>query len=105
MLAPVAREANDMLTARGLAAIAHATPYTLRRTFVSLALVASGNDIRWVMAQVGHADHKMTYGVYAQMQRNLPREYGRRVDEIIGGSRWHQPRGDEGPAQLSLGDL
>jgi hypothetical protein len=42
------------------------------------------------MAQVGHADHKMTYSVYAQLQRNLPREYGSKVDEIIGGSLWHQ---------------
>jgi hypothetical protein len=42
------------------------------------------------MAQVGHADHKMTYSVYAQLQRNLPREYGSKFDEIIGGSLWHQ---------------
>ena len=45
------------------------------------------------MAQVGHADHKMTYSVYAQLQRNLPREYGSKVDEIIGGSLWHQAGG------------
>ena len=76
---------------RGLSAMGRVTPHTLRRTFVSLALIASGNDIRWVMAQVGHADHKMTYSVYAQLQRNLPREYGSKVDEIIGGSLWHQP--------------
>jgi integrase len=94
-----------MLTDRGLAAIERVTPPTLRRTFVSLALAASGNDIRWAMAQVGHADHKMTYGVYAQMQRNLPRDYGHRVDEIIGGSLWHQqPQRRAGNGQLSFGE-
>ena len=79
------------------------TPHTLRRTFVSPALIASANDIRWVMAQVGHADHKMTYSVYAQLPRNLPREYGSKVDEIIGGSLWHQTAEPVG-GQLSLGD-
>jgi integrase len=104
ILAPAVRRANEMLLERGLAAMPHVTPHTLRRTFVSLALVASGNDIRWVMAQVGHADHKMTYSVYAQLQRNLPREYGSKVDEIIGGSLWHQPEVRTND-QLSLGGL
>jgi integrase len=90
ILAPAVARANEMLLERGLSPMGRVTPHTLRRTFVSLALIASGNDIRWVMAQVGHADHKMTYSVYAQLQRNLPREYGSKVDEIIGGSLWHQ---------------
>ena len=93
-----------MLLARGLSAMGRVTPHTLRRTFVSLALIASGNDIRWVMAQVGHADHKTTYSVYAQLQRNLPREYGTKVDEIIGGSLWHQTE-ERGSDQLSLGGI
>jgi hypothetical protein len=47
----------------------------------------------------------MTYGVHAQMQRNLPRDYGHRVDEIIGGSLWHrQPLRRAGNGQLSFGD-
>jgi integrase len=105
VLAPDVARANEMLTDRGLAAMERVTPHTLRRTFVSLALAASGNDIRWLMAQVGHADHKMTYGVYAQLQRNLPRDYGGRVDEIIGGSLWHrQPQRRAGNGQLSFGD-
>jgi HEAT repeat protein len=37
---------------------------------------------------------------YAQLQRNLPREYGSKVDEIIGGSLWHQAA--EPGSQLSL---
>lgn len=92
-----------MLLERGLAAMGRVMPHTLRRTFVSLALIASGNDIRWVMGQVGHADHKMTYSVYAQLQRNLPREYGSKVDENIGDSLWHQTA-EPVALQLSLGD-
>jgi hypothetical protein len=34
--------------------------------------IASSRDIRWVMSNVCHADHKMTYAVSAQLQRNLP---------------------------------
>jgi hypothetical protein len=63
ILTPAVAKANEMLLERGLAAMGRVTPHTLRRTFVSLALIASANDIRWVMAQVCHADHKMTYSV------------------------------------------
>lgn len=34
-------------------------PYTLRRTFATLALTARGNP-RLVMAQIGHADPRLT---------------------------------------------
>ena len=52
------------------------TPHTLRRTFASLAL-AAGRDPRWVMAQLGHTDARLTLNLYAQvMQRQ-------RVDEAL----------------------
>jgi len=52
------------------------TPHTLRRTFASLAL-AAGRDPRWVMAQLGHTEARLTLNVYAQvMQRQ-------RVDEAL----------------------
>jgi integrase len=52
------------------------TPHTLRRTFASLAL-AAGRDPRWVMAQIGHTDARLTLTLYAQvMQRS-------RVDEAL----------------------
>ena len=45
------------------------TPHTLRRTFASLDL-AAGRDPRWVMAQIGHTDARLTLSVYARfMQR------------------------------------
>jgi integrase len=47
------------------------TPHTLRRTFASLAL-ATGRNPRWVMAQLGHADARLTLSIYAQvMQRQV----------------------------------
>jgi len=42
------------------------TPHTLRRTFTSLAL-AAGRNPRWVMAQLGHADARLTLSIYAQV--------------------------------------
>jgi integrase len=41
------------------------TPHTLRRTWAMLALTA-GRDARWVMAQMGHTDARLTLQVYAQ---------------------------------------
>jgi integrase len=32
----------------------------MRRTYISIALLANNFDVLWVMKQVGHADLKMT---------------------------------------------
>lgn len=45
---------------------ASVTPHALRRTWASLALTA-GRDARWVMAQMGHTDARLTLQVYAQV--------------------------------------
>jgi integrase len=69
------------------------TPHTLRRTFASLAL-AAGRDPRWVMAQLGHADARLTLNVYAQvMQRQ-------RVDEAL---IWQLMRFPDEPERRSFG--
>lgn len=69
------------------------TPHTLRRTFASLAL-AAGRDPRWVMAQLGHTDARLTLNVYAQvMQRQ-------RVDEAL---IWQQMRFPAEPEQRPFG--
>jgi integrase len=52
------------------------TPHTLRRTYASLAL-AAGRDPRWVMAQIGHTDARLTLSVYAQVMQRT------RVDEAL----------------------
>lgn len=60
------------------------TPHTLRRTFASLAL-AAGRDPRWVIAQLGHADARLTLNVYVEvMQRQ-------RVDETLIWQRMRFP--------------
>jgi integrase len=40
-------------------------PHTLRRTYISIALLANNFDVLWVMHQVGRSDSKMTLDVYA----------------------------------------
>lgn len=47
------------------------TPHSLRRTYIS-ALLALGTEIPVVMAEVGHADPKVTLGIYAQIMRRDP---------------------------------
>jgi integrase len=69
-------------SARGFPAV---TPHTLRRTFISL-LLAGGADVPWVMAQVGHADPKVTLQIYAQVIQSRQRDYGARVDEMLGAA-------------------
>ena len=40
--------------AKGLPPLPRTSPHTLRRTYISIALLANGFDVKWVMAQVGH---------------------------------------------------
>jgi integrase len=58
------------------AQVPRVTPHSLRRTYASLAL-AAGDDLAFVMGQLGHADPRMTLAVYAQVQRR------RRVDKDL----------------------
>lgn len=44
------------------------TPHSLRRTFISAVLVLT-SDVRAVMAEVGHTDPAVTFGIYAQVMR------------------------------------
>jgi hypothetical protein len=61
-----------------------------RHTFASLAL-ASGKSIRWVAAQLGHANPALTLRVYAHAMREEETDLGF-LD--FGGTRRH-PRGTE----------
>ena len=61
----------------------HTTPHTLRRTYISIALLANNFDVKWVMDQVGHADSKMTMDVYAQLEQRAKRDHGARFDELV----------------------
>jgi hypothetical protein len=82
-----ATRASEQLTARGLPPLPHTTPHTLRRTYISIELLANNFDVKWVMNQVGHADSKMTLDVYAQLQQRAKRDRGVRFDELVRDAR------------------
>lgn len=79
--------ASERLVAKGLPPLPHTTPHTLRRTYISIALIANGFDVKWVMLQVGHADSKMTMEVYAQLQHRAERHHGANFDRLLSGAR------------------
>ena len=64
--------------------IAHVTPHTLRRTFASL-LLASGADVPYAMAQLGHENPQMTLRVYAQVIASKT-DHGAALDGLLGTS-------------------
>jgi integrase len=68
---------------RGLPPLPHITPHSLRRTYISLALIANNFDVKWVMSQVGHADSKMTLDVYAQLEQRIHRSHGTSFDLLL----------------------
>jgi integrase len=82
-----AARASKQLTTRGLPPLPHTTPHTLRRTYISIELLANNYDVKWVMSQVGHADSKMTLDVYAQLQQRAKRDRGVRFDELVRDAR------------------
>jgi Phage integrase family len=61
------RLASQRLVERGLPPLPHITPHTLRRTYASIMLLATGFDVKFVQSQVGHAKGKMTLDVYNQL--------------------------------------
>jgi integrase len=102
-VAKVVREAavlaSERVTARGLPPLPKITPHSLRRTYISIALLANNFDVKWVMGQVGHADSKMTMDVYAQLEQRVDRSHGESFDRLVRKAR-------EQTAGLSLdGDL
>src|SRR3954469_7378091 len=79
--------ASERLGARALPPLPHTTPHTLRRTYISIALLANRFDVLWVMGQVGHADSKMTMDVYAHLQQRVKREQGTAFDRLVDEAR------------------
>ncbi|MBF6619809.1 MAG: tyrosine-type recombinase/integrase [Patulibacter sp.] len=82
-----ATAANGQHLARGLPPLPKVTPHSLRRTYISIALLANQFDVKWVMNQVGHADSKMTMDVYAQLEQRVDRSHGTNFDRLIAGAR------------------
>jgi integrase len=82
-----AESACQRVSARGMPPLPRTTPHTLRRTYISIALLANRFDVLWVMGQVGHADSKMTMDVYAQLQQRAKREHGQAFDRLVDQAR------------------
>lgn len=53
--------------------VAHVTPHTLRRTYITFML-AAGFDVPDVQDQVGHADPTTTLAIYARVIRRADRD-------------------------------
>lgn len=86
--------ADERMRSRGLPPLPTVTPHTLRRTYISIALLANNFDIKWVMSQVGHADSTMTLDIYAQLQQRVNRTHGAEIDRLMQEARTHLYRDD-----------
>jgi integrase len=87
ILAPTVKLASDRLIERGLPPLPHVTPHTLRRTYVSIMLLATNFDVTYVQHQVGHAESKMTLDVYAQLLDRRKRDHGVAFDALLADAR------------------
>jgi integrase len=88
VLKPAIRRANERRAHRDLSPRpAKVTAHTLRRTYISM-MFAAGAEIPYVMAQVGHADSKVTLEIYARVLKRRDRdEASRAFDELLVGRR------------------
>lgn len=96
--------ASERLLALGLPPLPKTTPHTLRRSYISVALVANSYDLEWVMGQVGHADSKMTMDVYSQLQQRVKRQHGENFDQLVRGADEDLADLAEHPGASSFGD-
>ena len=87
VMAAAGERANTNLAARGAAPLPEGvTPHSLRRTFISL-LLALGEEVPYVMRQVGHTDPKVTLSIYAQVMFRGEGERDR-LRALLEASHW-----------------
>jgi integrase len=79
--------ATERVAIQGFPPLPRVTPHSLRRTYISIALIANNFDVKWVMGQVGHADSKMTMDVYAQLEQRVERSHGTNFDRLLREAR------------------
>ena len=73
--------ANRELAKAGIREMRGITPHSLRRTYVSLLFIA-GADLPYAMSQAGHADPRMTLGIYAETMASTT-DYGAALDNVL----------------------
>ncbi|MGO9763375.1 MAG: tyrosine-type recombinase/integrase [Solirubrobacteraceae bacterium] len=83
LLAVVVELASRRLVERGLPPLPKITPHSLRRTYVSIMLLATNYDIPFVQHQVGHAHAQMVLDVYNQLLDRSKREHGIAFDALL----------------------
>jgi integrase len=90
ILKEAAMVASERLEQQGRPPRPQRSPHTLRRTSISIALIANNFDVKWVMSQVGHADSSMTMDVYAQLEHRVNRQHGTAFDALLREARGHE---------------
>jgi integrase len=92
--------ASQKLTESGLPPLPHVTAHTMRRTYVSIMLLATNFDLSFVQGQVGHTDSKLTMDVYAQLLDRSKRSHGVAFDALVSDAQatlYGAQNGDFGP--------
>lgn len=87
LLRTLAARTNKRREIAGLTPMPRVTPHTLRRTYISIMLLASSGDIEYVMAQVGHADAETTMRIYSQLLKRAKRDHGVAFDTLVSEAR------------------
>jgi integrase len=87
ILREAAALASERIEQQGRPPLPTTTPHTMRRTYISIALLANGFDVKWVMSHVGHADSKMTLDVDARLEQRLDRSHGTAFDALVRRAR------------------
>ena len=84
LLGETITRANATLDGTGLPPLPEPlTPHSMRRTFISI-LLALGSEVPYVMEQAGHADPKVTLGIYARVMRRSPDDKARLMNLVHG---------------------
>jgi hypothetical protein len=111
ILGEAAMLASERLEQQGRPPLPRTSPHTLRRTYISIALIANNFDVKWVMSQVGHADSSMTMDVYAQLEQRVNRQHGTAFDALLREARGHEEDREKAtkrprdPSELEVGAL
>jgi integrase len=84
IVSQAAAQATRELASKGLPPLPRTTPHSLRRTHISIALLANNFDVKWVMGQAGS---KMTMDVYAQLEQRADRSHGQSFDRPVRKAR------------------
>jgi integrase len=87
LLRTLTARTNKRREIAGLNPLPRVTPHTLRRTYISIMLLASSGDVEYVMAQVGHADAETTMRIYAQLLKRAKRAHGTAFDTLVNEAR------------------